>query len=59
MEHLLTREFLWKYALIGIVSRKRDINIHPIFERRIPSMSSELSARRALGSVGLELRFGH
>jgi hypothetical protein len=22
-------------------------------------MSSELSARRALGSVGLELRFGH
>lgn len=57
MEHLLTREYLWTYALADIIALRGSANIHfPLFERRISSSPSEFSARRALGSAGQELR---
>lgn len=40
MEHLLTREYLWKHALTGVFLRK--VIMHPNFERGTPSLRTEL-----------------
>lgn len=55
MEHLLTREFLWKLCSEGVIhltSVRCDIIIDPYFERRTPLLRTELSTANAvLGSA--------